>query len=117
MSATGTEGEVPFNLPTAPRASPAGFILGRTGTGLTCFIENAAAAIAFEKALPPLDRDQGNEKQTDIVVQPLEAGRRQAATGADPRLFIHFYSSGLNSTDENEGASPPNVEDSIEHGA
>ena len=73
----------------------------------TRFIKNAAAAIALQKAFSPLDRDQGNEKQTDIVVQPLEAGRRQAATGADPRLFIHFYSSGLNSTDKDEGSSPP----------
>jgi hypothetical protein len=73
----------------------------------TRLIKNAAALIALQKAFPPLDRDQGNEKETDIMVQPLEAGRRQTATGADPRLFIHFYSSGLNSTDKNEGPSPP----------
>ena len=73
----------------------------------TRFIKDAAAAIALEKALSPFDRDEGNKKQADIVVQPLEACRGQAAVGADPRLIIHLYSSGLNSTDENEGPSPP----------
>jgi hypothetical protein len=103
----GTESKVPFNLLTTPRAPPIGLFLERTGLDSACLIENSTATIALQKALSPFDRDEGNKKQADIVVQPLEACRGQAAVGADPRLIIHLYSSGLNSADENEGPSPP----------
>jgi len=103
----GTESKVPFNLLTTPRARPIGLFLERTGPDSACLIENSTATIALQKALSPFDRDEGNKKQADIVVQPLEARRGQTAVGADPRLIIHLHSSGLNSTDENEGPSPP----------
>jgi hypothetical protein len=38
------------------------------------FIEDPAAAVAFQEGLSPLDGDQGNEEKTDVLVQALEAG-------------------------------------------
>jgi hypothetical protein len=75
----------------------------------TRFIKNPTTAIAFEKAFSPLDRDEGNEEKAYVMVEPFEPRRGQAAVGTDPRLIIHFYFSGLYSTDENEGASPPST--------
>jgi len=102
-----TESKVPFNLLTALRAGSIRPFLKGTGLDSACLIENPAAAVALEEAFSPFDRDERNEKQADIVIQPFEAGRGQAAVGAGPRLIIHFDSSGLNPTDKNEDASPP----------
>jgi len=54
--------------------------LGRTGLdgahrGMSGFIEDPAAAGAFQEGLSPLNRDQRDEKKAYIVVQALEPGR------------------------------------------
>jgi len=72
-----------------------------------CLIKNSPAPCTLQKSLSPLDRDERNEEKADIVVQAFEPRGGQATVGTDPRLVIHFHFSGLNSTDENEGASPP----------
>jgi hypothetical protein len=43
--------------------------------GMSGFIEDPAAAGAFQEGLSPLNRDQRDEKKAYIVVQALEAGR------------------------------------------
>jgi hypothetical protein len=53
--------------------------LGRTGLdgahrGMPGFIEDPAAAAAFQESLPPLDGNQGNEEKTEVMVQAFEAG-------------------------------------------
>ena len=49
--------------------------LGGAHVGMSGFIENPAAAGAFQEGLSPLDGDQGNEEKTDVMVQALEPGR------------------------------------------
>jgi len=71
------------------------------------FIKDSAAAVAFQEALPTLDRDEGNEEKAYVMVQPLEPCRGQTTVGTDPRLVIHLRFSGLYSTDKDEGTSPP----------
>jgi hypothetical protein len=75
---------------------------------VTRFIKNPTTPIAFEKTFSPLDRDEGNEEEADIVVQALEPRGGQTTVGTGPRLLIHVHFSGLNPTDEeDEGALPP----------
>lgn len=38
------------------------------------FIENAAAAIAFQKRFPPFDGNQRDEKKAQVMVYALEPG-------------------------------------------
>ena len=54
--------------------------LGRTELdgahlGMPGFIEDAAAAAAFNEGLSPLNRDQRDEKKAYIMVQSFEPGR------------------------------------------
>ena len=54
--------------------------LGRTELdgahlGMPGFIEDAAAAAAFNEGLSPLNRDQRDEKKAYILVQSFEPGR------------------------------------------
>ena len=70
-------------------------------------IKNSPASCTLQKSFSPLDRDEGNEEEADIVVQPFEPRGGQATVGTDPRLVVHFHFSGLYSADEDEGASPP----------
>jgi len=42
--------------------------------GMSGFIEDPAAAAAFQEGLSPLDGNQGNEEKTDVMVQALEPG-------------------------------------------
>ena len=43
--------------------------------GMAGFIENPAAAAAFQEGLSPLDGNQGNEEKTDVMVEALKPGR------------------------------------------
>ena len=70
-------------------------------------IKNSPAQCTLHKSLSPLDRDERNEEQADIVVQAFEPCGGQSTIGTDPRLIIHCHFSGLNSADKDEGASPP----------
>jgi hypothetical protein len=86
--------------------------LGRTGLdgahrGMPGFIEDPAAAGAFQEGFSPLDGNQGNEEKTEVMVQALEPGRRQAAPGAGPRLIIHLNLLGLYPPDKKEEDPPP----------
>jgi hypothetical protein len=42
--------------------------------GVTGFIEDAATAVALQEGLSPLDGNQGNEEETDIMVQAFQPG-------------------------------------------
>ncbi len=61
------------------RLAALGAGLGRTELdgahlGMSGFIEDPAAAAAFQEGLPPLDGDQGNEEKAYVMVQAHEAG-------------------------------------------
>ena len=60
------------HLLVAPGTGPEGFLLERGREGTAGFRKNAAAPVAFQEALPALYRDKGNEKKTQVVIQPLE---------------------------------------------
>jgi hypothetical protein len=107
LPAKGTESEFRRDLPAAFRTEGVRLILKRSCLRSSRLIKNASTAIAFEKVFSPLNRDEGNEEKADVMVEPFEPRRRQTTVRTGPRLIIHFYFSGLDSTDENEGASPP----------
>ena len=48
--------------------------LERACIGLAGFIEDPAAAAAFQKGLPPLDGNQGDEEKADVMVQAIQPG-------------------------------------------
>jgi hypothetical protein len=61
------------------RLAALGTVLGRTeldGThvGMPGFIEDPAAAAAFQERLSPLDGNQGDEEKTEVMVQALKPG-------------------------------------------
>jgi len=47
-------------------------LLERGREGTAGFRKNAAAPVTFQEALPPLDRDKGNKKKTQVMIQSLE---------------------------------------------
>jgi len=59
-----------------------------TGLGTPGRIEYTAAAVAFQEFFAPLDRDQGNEKEADVMIQPFETSGRQPAGRAWSGLII-----------------------------
>jgi len=71
------------------------------------FIEDAAAAAAFNEGLSPLNRDQRDEKKAYIMVQSFEPGRGQTAPRTGPGLIIHLNLLGLHTPDKKEEDSPP----------
>ena len=109
MPTVGAKTEIRGQHPVATFRAARSTSIGRA-SGPACFIENSATPIAFQETLSPLDRNEGNKEQAQIVVQSLEAGRGQATLRAEPRLTIYFDFSWLNSTDkEKESASPPAI--------
>jgi hypothetical protein len=48
--------------------------LDGTQVGMPGFIEDPAAAAAFQEGLSPLDGNQGNEEKTEVMVQALKPG-------------------------------------------
>ena len=76
--------------------------------GPALFVKYPAAAVAFEKRFSAFDRNQGNEEEADIVIQPFAPGRRQATVRAGPGLVIDLDFLRLHSTNEDE--SPPPLE-------
>jgi hypothetical protein len=71
------------------------------------FLEIAATTVALQELLPPFDRNQGNKKKAEIMIQSFEESGREAALGANPWLVIHLNLSGLNTTDEKKEVAPP----------
>jgi hypothetical protein len=68
------------------------------------FIKHPPAAVAFQEGLSPLDGNQGNKEKADIMIQPLQPGRWQAAVRTRPGLIINLNFPGLHSTDKDEDA-------------
>lgn len=89
------------------RADPKWFILEGCRWRPATLIKNPAAAVALQKDPPPFDRKEGDEKEAQVMVQPLEAGGRQAALGAGPWLVIYLNLLGLYTADEKEEDPPP----------
>jgi hypothetical protein len=51
-----------------------GPVLERHRRGPARLVKDTAAAVALEKTLSSFDRDEGDEEEADIMVQPLEIG-------------------------------------------
>jgi hypothetical protein len=58
------------------------------------------ASPAIKERLALLDSQQGNKKQADVVIDPLDTRLKQAASGASPGLTIQRSGPGLNTRDE-----------------
>jgi hypothetical protein len=71
------------------------------------FIKDHAAAAAFKERLSPFNGNQRDEEKTDIVIEALEPGRRQSATGTGPSLVIYLNFLGLHPPDKKEEDPPP----------
>ena len=68
------------------------------------FVEHPPAAVAFQEGLSPLDRNQGDKEKADVMIQPLQPGRRQTTIRTRPGLIINLNFPGLHSTDKDEDA-------------
>jgi len=44
----------------------------RTPLGPAGFLKDPAAAVAFQEKLPPLDRNERNKKEAQVVIQAFE---------------------------------------------
>ena len=88
--------------PAALRADRFGGGPERLRSRPTGLIEYPAAPLALQETLPPFDRNERNKEETQVVVQPFEPGRGQAAARADPRLIIYLHFFWLYPADEEE---------------
>jgi len=75
--------------------------------GMAGFIEDPAAAVAFQEGLPPLDGNQGDEEKADVMVQALQPGGGQTTPGTGPGLIINLHLFGLHAPDKKEEDPPP----------
>jgi hypothetical protein len=91
-----------IHLPATPRTDPKGLRLGKGRLGPAALIKNPAAAVAFQKNLPSLDREEGNKEKAQVMVQTLEASGRQATLGAGLWLVVYLNLLGLYPADEDE---------------
>jgi hypothetical protein len=60
------------HLLVAPGADPKWLALERGRQGATGFLKDPAAAVTFQEDLPPLDRNERNKKETQVVIQAFE---------------------------------------------
>lgn len=74
LSTIRAEFKVRGRLLAAPGAGPKWLLQKRGREGTAGFRKNASTAVTFQEALPSLDRDEGNEKEAQIMIQALEAG-------------------------------------------
>ena len=95
------------HLPAATGTGPEWLLLEGGREGAAGFRENPAAPVTFQERLPTLDRDKGNEKKTQVVIQPLKPRCRRATGRAGPRLVIDLHLLGLHTPDEKEEDTPP----------
>ncbi len=100
------ESKALLQLPAALGAYRQGPGPKRALPGLPVFLKNSAAPVAFQENLTPLDRDQRDKKEAQIMIHAFEPGRGQAAIGADPCLIIDPNLFGLYATHKNEGPPP-----------
>jgi len=70
-------------------------------------VKNRTASLAFEEALSPFHRNQRDKKEAYVMVQPLQSSCRMATAWTGSGLFVKSDLPGLQSTDEDEGESPP----------
>jgi hypothetical protein len=75
--------------------------------GLAGFIEDPAAAVTLQEGLSPLDGNQRDKEETDVMVQALQPGWGQAALRAGPRLIIYLDFLRLHAPDKKEEDPPP----------
>jgi hypothetical protein len=61
------------------------------------------ALSAIQIRLTLFDRQQRNEKQTEIVIHALPIHFQQTAPGAAPGLLVHGLNSGLDAGNEEHG--------------
>ncbi len=72
FSAIGTELKPRLQFSSAPRASLRWFGVKGGLWRPARFVEHPSAAVAFQKTIPPLDRNQGNKEKTQVMVEPFE---------------------------------------------
>jgi hypothetical protein len=75
LAAIGTIPEARGDRLAAPGAGLGWAEFNGAHVGMSGFIEDPAAAAAFQEGLSPLDGNQGNEEKTDVMVQALKPGR------------------------------------------
>jgi len=85
-------------------AAAGGLGMKKIRLGPAAFVKHSAAAVAFQKRLSALDRNQGDEEKTEVVIQPFPPGRRQAAVRTGPGLVIELNFFRLHSANEDEDA-------------
>ena len=77
----------------AGRRTVAGLVFCRPFHGLV-------AAPAEQKGIPAPDRQQGDEKEAQVVIHPLEIGLLQTARRAAARRWFQQFCSGLKPGDD-----------------
>jgi len=93
-------------LPAATGAYPQWPRPGRVRLGLTGFSENPATPVAFQEKFSSFDRDEGNKKKTQVMIQAFEPSEGQSTIRAGPLLVIYLNLLGLQTPDEDESAPP-----------
>jgi len=63
---------VRVHLLVAPGANPKWLALERGREGTAGFRKDASAAVAFQEELPPLDRNERNKKEAQVMIQAFE---------------------------------------------
>ena len=82
------------------------FVRGKFRLRAAGFVKDSAAAVALQKRLSAFDGNQGNEKKTNIMIQPFAPRRRQAAGRAGPGLVVNLNLFRLHSANEDENTPP-----------
>jgi hypothetical protein len=70
----GAEAMSRFSRLAASRADGEGLPVKAPAMGLTVFLENLPATVAFQEMLTPFDRNEGNKEEAQIVIQTLQPG-------------------------------------------
>ncbi len=71
--------------------------------------------VALQEAFPPLDRDERNKEEAQVVVQAFAPGRGQPTPRAGPRLIIDLDLPRLYPANEDEGTPPPVTRFALNH--
>jgi hypothetical protein len=73
LPAIGAKLIVLIHLPATPGTDLKWLRLGKGRLGPAALIKNPTAAVAFQKDLPSLDREERNKEKAEIMIQALEA--------------------------------------------
>ena len=74
---------------------------------MAALIKNPTAAVTFQKDLPAFDGDERDEEKAQVMIDALQASRRQTTLGAGPWLVIYLNFLGLYSAYKEEEVTPP----------